>query len=121
MASIPVIQPVDEVSESMIVSEAPPVKGPRPADEKPSVRAADEGDEEMTPSAVEDVAQKMNQVAAVFNASLSFSVDKPTGRTIIRVINKETDEVIRQIPPEEALRLIHKMRDVMGMLLDIEI
>ena len=75
----------------------------------------------MAPSAVEDVAEKMNQVATVFNTSLSFSVDKPTGRTVIRVVNKDTDEVIRQIPPEEMLRLIHKMRDVMGLLLDIEI
>ena len=122
MASLPVIQPVDEVSESIIVSESYPVREARPVDEKPELRAAEEDDKkEMAPAAVEDVADKMNRVAAVFNASLSFSVDKPTGRTVIRVIKKKTDELIRQIPPEEALRLIHKMRDVMGMLLDIEI
>ena len=122
MASLPVIQPVDEVSESIIVSESRPVRQVRPAGERPESRAVEEDDrKEMAPVAIEDVADKMNQVADVFNASLSFTVDKPTGRTVIRVVNKETDELIRQIPPEEALRLIHKMRDVMGMLLDIEI
>ena len=66
-------------------------------------------------------AEKMNQVASVFSTSLAFSVDKPTGKTVIKVLDRETNEIIRQIPPEEMLRLIGKMRYVMGMLLDVEI
>ncbi len=34
---------------------------------------------------------------------LEFSVDKDTGVTIIKVLDVETGEVIRQIPPEEVL------------------
>jgi flagellar protein FlaG len=66
------------------------------------------------------IAENMNQVASAFNARLSFSVDKDTGKTVIKVEDKDTHEVIRQIPPEETLRLIRKMKNVMGMLFDIE-
>jgi flagellar protein FlaG len=69
----------------------------------------------------EEMAGKMNQVASVFNTKLSFSVDNVTGKTVIRVMNSETNEVIRQIPPEHMLQLVSKMRDVMGMVLNIEI
>lgn len=70
---------------------------------------------------IEDIAEKMNNVASVFNTSLDFSVDEATGKTVIKVIDKETERIIRQIPPEEMLRLIIQMRDIMGLLLDVEI
>ncbi len=68
-----------------------------------------------------EIADKMNQVANVFNTSLAFSVDDPTGKTVIKVMDKITEEVIRQIPPENALKLMANMRDVMGMFLDVQI
>jgi flagellar protein FlaG len=60
-------------------------------------------------------------VAQVFNTSLTFSVDDATGKSVIEVIDKESEEVIRQIPPKQMLKLVGNMRNVMGMLLDIEI
>jgi flagellar protein FlaG len=36
---------------------------------------------------------------------LQFSIDEESGRTIIRVIDAETEEVIRQLPPEELLQI----------------
>lgn len=67
------------------------------------------------------IAEDMNQVARVFNTSLNFTVDKPTGKTIIKVVDKETEETIRQIPPEDMLNLMKKMKNMMGMLLDVEV
>ena len=63
----------------------------------------------------------MNKVSSVFNTSLSFSVDKSTGRTIIKVVDKDTEKVIREIPPEKMVRLMEKISNVMGLLLDVEI
>jgi flagellar protein FlaG len=42
---------------------------------------------------------------------LQFSVDDQTGRTVIKVLDSETDTVIRQIPPEEILDLARKLKD----------
>ncbi len=76
--------------------------------------------QEITEKFAEEIADKMNDVASIFNTSLSFSVDQPTGKRVIKVVNRDTDELIRQIPPENALKLISNMRNVMGMLLDVE-
>ena len=46
------------------------------------------------------------------NRTLQFSKDEDTGKTIIRVIDTETDEVIRQIPPEEFLKMVKRLNDV---------
>jgi len=46
------------------------------------------------------------------NRTLQFSKDEETGKTIIRVIDTKTEEVIRQIPPEEFLKMVKRLNDV---------
>ena len=36
---------------------------------------------------------------------LVFTTDQSTGRPVVRLVNKDTREVVRQIPPEYLLRL----------------
>jgi len=50
--------------------------------------------------------------------SLAFSLDKVTDRTVIKVTNSTTGEVIRQIPDETVLRIAHTMEALKGMLYD---
>lgn len=71
-----------------------------------------------------DFSQALNDVnsnAQVVQRGLRFSVDKNTGRTVVKVVNSATDEVIRQIPPEYLLRLAEALQQesqgVNGMLL----
>jgi flagellar protein FlaG len=59
-------------------------------------------------------------ISAFRNTALSFSVNKELGKTIIRVVDQDTKEVIRQIPPEETLRLLARMAKSVGMLMDKE-
>ena len=42
--------------------------------------------------------------------TLQFSVDDNTGTTVVKVLDSETDEVIRQFPPEEALALARHLQ-----------
>ncbi len=55
-----------------------------------------------------------------FETHLNFSKDESTGDTVVKIINSETDEVVRQIPSEEILRIASKMQDVIGVLFDKE-
>jgi|GEM_PF-1227507 len=128
MENISLAQPVDDVREPKSFAE--PVKSAAPAVQTFEVREAEKKKEEAeevklspeeTGQMAEDLASSMNKIANVFNTSLSFTVDIGTGRSIIEVVDKESEEVIRQIPPEKALKLMTNMRDVMGMLLDVEI
>ena len=55
--------------------------------------------------------KRMNDYVQSVNRNLNFSVDETSGRNIIKVIDAETEEVIRQIPPEEMLALARRLVD----------
>ena len=44
--------------------------------------------------------------------SLQFKVDDELGVTIVRVVDKETDELIRQFPPEELINLSRRLKEL---------
>ena len=67
-------------------------------------------------SAVKDISEKVQN----FQRSLQFHVDEDSGRTIITVIDKETEEVIRQIPPEEVITLAEQFRRGGGLFVETE-
>ena len=50
-------------------------------------------------------AKQMESFVQSMGRELSFSVDEKTGYSIIRVINPQTGEVIRQLPAEELLKI----------------
>ena len=47
-----------------------------------------------------------------------FSYHEGTKRVSIKIIDKETEEVIREIPPEETLEMVEKMWELAGILVD---
>lgn len=50
--------------------------------------------------------------------SLQFSIDKQLNRTVIKVTNPHTGEVIRQIPDEAVLRVAHSIHAIKGILVN---
>lgn len=47
-----------------------------------------------------------------------YSYHKKTNRVSIKVIDEETDKVIREIPPEKSLDMLQKMWEMAGILVD---
>ena len=47
-------------------------------------------------------------------------IDEETDAVILRVVNNETGEVIRQIPPEERIEVSRKPNDLFGPLVGVE-
>jgi flagellar protein FlaG len=56
-------------------------------------------------------------LSEIGNKSLRFEKDDNTGRMVIQIVNKETDEVERQIPPKEFLELVANLNKVSAELL----
>ncbi|GLH33441.1 hypothetical protein BR1R5_28280 [Pseudomonas sp. BR1R-5] len=50
--------------------------------------------------------------------NLEFSVDDSTGSWIVKVVARDSGEVIRQIPSETALELARSLQDVNSLLFD---
>lgn len=67
------------------------------------------------------VAALNDLVHQVASTKITFDVDEATGQSVIRVLNKETGELIRQVPPEELLILAAKMKQLSGLIFSQEV
>ena len=52
------------------------------------------------------------------NTIAEFGYNEPTNRVTIKIKNKETDEVIKEIPSEKALEMLAKAWELAGLLVD---
>ena len=64
-----------------------------------------EVDMELSQEALEKVVSQLNAYIQNTQRDVDFSVDDATGRVVVRVIDSESEEVIRQIPSEEMLAI----------------
>lgn len=103
------------------------VAGPAPAGGPASAQAASQpGAGGAGARAPVDSAEVQNAVARaqeVLNrasANLRFAVDGDTGTMVVKVVDAETDQVIRQIPSEEMLAIARNMDRMQGLLLKQE-
>ncbi|GAB4057591.1 flagellar protein FlaG [Uliginosibacterium sediminicola] len=66
----------------------------------------------------EQIDQAMGEVRKVLAPvarNLQFSIDDETGRTVVKVMDSSTNEVIRQIPSEELLAMTRSMDKLSGL------
>jgi flagellar protein FlaG len=74
-------------------------------------------------SPTQDAQQAVDNLRELVQAvrrNLEFSVDSESGREVIKVIDPETDKVIRQIPPEDVLRISRHLTESLGALIRAE-
>jgi Uncharacterized flagellar protein FlaG len=65
---------------------------------------------------LEQIVERLNDSLQDLGRDLNFSVDDRINRYVIVVQNKESGEVIRQIPDVEALRMAHRIEDLKGVI-----
>lgn len=66
------------------------------------------------PDELNAAVEKAQKIADAQAQELSFSVHDKTGTVVVKVIDRESKEVIRQIPAEEMLRLAERMQELEG-------
>ena len=69
---------------------------------------------------VEQAVKDIRKVVSAVSSDLQFSVDKDSGRTMVKVVDAKTKEVIRQIPGEEVLAIRRALDKMKGLLLRME-
>ena len=98
-----------------------PVAGRSPAAAVETIDAVKAKDATPSKKEVEDAFSKMNKSVMERSQSLVFSIDDDSHRTVVKVIDQHTKEVLRQIPTPEALEIakaIDAFKD--GLLVDQE-
>jgi len=75
----------------------------------------------LTLEQLEKVAQQLQDFVGEMNRGLEFSVDKDSGRDVIKIIDKSTGDLVKQYPSEEVLTLVAKLSDMVGGFVDAKV
>ncbi len=73
---------------------------------------APESQQVQTEQEIDELVERLNTQSLTSSHTLRFSIDEKLGKAIISVVDRETDEVIRQIPPETALQIAEAFEEV---------
>lgn len=75
---------------------------------------------EISRERIEEAVGKLQDYADQYKRQIRFSVDDDTGRTIVRLYDKD-DNVLRQIPSEEVLNLLKSIEQNKGLLFEDQV
>ena len=65
---------------------------------------------------VRDAVKKIEQVVSPAAQDLSFSIDEDSGKTIVKLIDTQTQTVLRQIPTVEVMEISKALDKLQGLL-----
>ncbi len=78
-------------------------------------------DQPLTAEQLDKVAQQLQDFVGDLNRNIEFSVDEDSGRDVIKVIDKDSGDLLKQYPSEEVLTLVSKLSDMVGGFIDAKV
>lgn len=101
------LNPHAQVQKPVVRKETAPVEVLRPP--------------KIDPEMVEKSVREIEKLSGYFNRQLKFSVNRELNQVVVKVIDGETDKIIKVLPPEELQRLHLRIREAIGLLFDEKI
>ena len=74
--------------------------------------------EDKDPVDIKTTARDLEYVSNTFNKRLKFVINHEAKEVIVKVIDAETDKVIKELPPEELKRIHQRIEETFGFLFD---
>jgi flagellar protein FlaG len=65
---------------------------------------------------LQDTVQELNTLVQKMQREVRFSVDDDSGEMVVKVVDRETEEVVRQIPSEEVVQLRQRLEEAAGAI-----
>ncbi len=122
--SSPAVQPrhAEPVQQTPVV-EAQPLAQAQPIQSRNSENGTNLNDEKAREQNIEKDNKKVQNAVADLNKKMNntycqYGIHEGTGRVTIKILDKDTDEVIREFPAEETLDLIEKVWQLAGIMVD---
>lgn len=75
-----------------------------------------ESKNKFSPEELRKATDNLNKVVSLYAAELKFTIDEVSGVDVVKVINTDTKEVIRQIPSEEMVKIAESIDRLQGLL-----
>jgi flagellar protein FlaG len=102
-------------SATLAVPKQTPISAPSAQSSQPAQKA--EGNADISPAQVKQIVVEMQKQIDGMNIGLEYSFYGDHQKKIaVKVVNKETGEVIREIPPKEMQSLQIKMGELVGRI-----
>jgi flagellar protein FlaG len=101
-----------------LLQNAPESKKPVEQAEPTGHPVEEQLQEESTQVTPQMLAELELDIETIHNLGLQFSMHNATGRTMIKITDKATEKVIREIPSEDVLNLVAKIEEMIGILFD---
>jgi len=76
---------------------------------------------EETKKKVQEAVGKMNEMLEVTNSTSKFMYHDGLERYYVTVVDRETEEVVKEIPPKKLLDSFYEMQKMLGMIVDEKI
>jgi flagellar protein FlaG len=70
---------------------------------------------------IDKAMQALVKAASIFNKRLKYFINEDTGMVVVKVVDEETDKVIKEIPSPEIQRLAANLKETIGLLVDEKI
>ena len=102
------------ISQPVVSVDATQVVKPKPVPEPPKVNINREPI--ISSKELEAKISELNAAMVSRNQAVVFSTDAATGKDVVRVSNKSTGELIRQMPSVEALKAMQNIDQMMGLI-----
>ncbi len=106
--------------------EPPPVTNkPEQIQTGPSQKQAEKTEEVPAPKLsreeTEELVATLEDLAETIQTKLNFSINETTNDIVVKIMDKDTDTIIKQFPSEELLELQEKMIDLTGFLFNADV
>jgi flagellar protein FlaG len=75
---------------------------------------------EADPAALKQRVDELNAAMKIHASSIEFSIDDDSGRTIVKVVDTDTDTVLRQYPSKELLAISKQIDKFQGMFVQTQ-
>jgi flagellar protein FlaG len=66
----------------------------------------------------QELVGQLNNELKIFNTRIAFSIDEKTKKTVVKIIDENKNEVIRQVPPDYLLKISERISELLGILVD---
>jgi flagellar protein FlaG len=64
------------------------------------------------------ILEKANKAVEGVQMKFEYSIHKKTGEIMVKMLNSETNEIIREIPSEKILDLVASFQELSGVIID---
>ncbi len=108
-------------SQKVGESEKLPKFDKKVADLKESIELQETQAPKQAPEQIKEVIARLENTLQDVEPKIELSVDEELNQVIVRILDKESGELIKQLPPEEVLELDRFFADQSGLLVNEDI